>query len=41
MKTLAEICIAFTKQSPSLIPFFATIFSIFGVILMNARRVEV
>ena len=38
MKTLAVICIALTKQSPSLTPLFVTNFSTFGVMLTNALR---
>ena len=38
MKTLAVMCIALTKQSPSLIPLFETKFSTSGVMLTNALR---
>ena len=36
MKTLAVICIALTRQSPSLIPLLTTNFSTSGVMLTNS-----
>ena len=39
IKTLAEMCIALTRQSPSLISLSATIFETCDVILINARLV--
>ena len=41
MNTLAVVCVALTKQSPSLTPLLATNFSISWVMLRNARLVFV
>jgi hypothetical protein len=38
MKTLAVICIALTRQNPSLIPDFCKAFSTSGVMLTKPKR---